>query len=825
MIQKNRIIRILLMLSSTQAAIEDVGFCGDCHCVPEPGEDCPVDSIPQVKFSTTVLSTLQSIALENPIALTCNPFSDDSCDTDPPLEQGEACVAEIIVPTDTSQCPEGFSYRLVTVESLQDAKENGDIITHEGPCGTCSSFQDLAIYMDQPDLSSLALNCATQAIFTQQNGIDCFMEAGFSEACAETWVYKVLTTNSVCGSVCTSHAFSGDPDFGPSPTCELVECLECDENNVGPVFKKIAGRNRRNSGLLSGLVRKCEQLADVVHIDPCGIFRAGEDACDARKAIDEDIGQDYGTVCKCNTIGDEVKLSCVDTLCFGCNDEMSVCAEFSFGDIFSSDGNKESSFTQMDYIHGELSDQLVFTEADGICSVTVNGEECDQCSILSCEDGFKGLEVQCANVLGGEDFNSCLGQFSTDGFFQVFNAGEFNECVTPGEVGCHRDRVEEELQGTSFGTRCECSKGDKESILTCIDTTSKYCGTVENICSQYGYGFKYLDGSLSYDSRFEIFEYIEGRAESRMTFEYFTDTCSASVDGIECTACENVDCNNGEFSGREVKCSNVQDGANITECDLSSTEDSVFEALNFGPDSIQRTPIAEESCRESSLGEDCTCTESDVPGSPLAGGNFELECDTGEVCHCNAESEVEACVSYEKNQKFDPLYGSVTFIEDVAKYTLGSSDEVRLEMTSCDADGAGCEFGFMCSLKVNGEYCSECKLCSEYTGGFNEGVDALGISFDCSDIEEGAVYDLCLDSPVSVSSGVFRFLSNNDVCPDKLSCGALFTTCDYSTDCCSGRCLNNQCRTATRTRGKTTLKLGGSSRGGAAGKRNRVRGL
>jgi hypothetical protein len=693
--------------------------------------------------------------------------------------------------------------------------------------------------MDQPDLSSLSISCAVQAILNVQTGIDCFKDAGFSDGCAAIWTYIVLATNVDCGPICTDQAFSGEPNNGPPPTCELAECFQCGEDNDGPVFKEFAGRTRRSSGLLSGLVRKCSELASVVHSDPCEI-NAAEDACEARKAIDEVIGEEYGTVCQCDTIEGQVKLTCVDTLCLGCNDELSVCAEFSFGNLFSANGEVESTFTQVDYIHGMLFDQILYSEdkqADGVCSVTVNGMECDECGIISCDAGFDGIAIQCSNVPGGEDFNSCDQNFSADGVFQFFNIGEFDKCITPGEVACQRDRIEEEVQfgpPTTFGTRCECSKIDEESILTCIDTTCKHCNDDESVCTQYGYGFMYFDGSFSLDSNFELFEYIEGGTEQQIALGYYTDTCSASVDGVECTGCEYVDCNAGEFVGREVQCSNVVGGTDFTECDLTSTDDSVFETLNFGPDCIERTSSAEEGCLEKSLGENskCACTESDVPGSPLPGGRFELECDKGEVCHCNQELDdsIDVCVSHMSNQVFDPLYGSIAFIEDVATYTQGRSDEVRLEMTSCDGDDAGCPFGFTCSMKVNGEDCSSCELCSEYVGGFNEEGVVPGLSFDCSDIEEGATFDLCSDPPTFVLSGVFRFLSD-DVCTDvPRDCGALFDQCEFSTDCCSGRCAHNKCRTAFRAADKDTFKLSGShgGAGGAGGegrKRHRVRGM
>jgi hypothetical protein len=104
------LLHIGLFLSSTFAALEDVAFCGDCFCIPEPGEPCPNLSMPQVEYSQEILDSFRSITLENPIVLDCDPFEDAGCDTFPPLEQGGVCVAEIIE-SPTGQCPGDYSYR------------------------------------------------------------------------------------------------------------------------------------------------------------------------------------------------------------------------------------------------------------------------------------------------------------------------------------------------------------------------------------------------------------------------------------------------------------------------------------------------------------------------------------------------------------------------------------------------------------------------------------------------------------------------------------------------------------------------------------------
>lgn len=91
---------------------EDIAYCDGCWCIPEAGESCPADYVPQIDFTDEFLSNLQNFALENPMQLSCDPYQEENCDTQPPLEDGAACVAEITRPEGDADCPsEGYSYR------------------------------------------------------------------------------------------------------------------------------------------------------------------------------------------------------------------------------------------------------------------------------------------------------------------------------------------------------------------------------------------------------------------------------------------------------------------------------------------------------------------------------------------------------------------------------------------------------------------------------------------------------------------------------------------------------------------------------------------
>ncbi len=154
----------------------------------------------------------------------------------------------------------------MTIESRDTLQEN-QLLTHEGACGLCSSLQDLSVFMTSPDLTSLEADCGSRIRVSFEDGVACYMDAGFSEACASIRGYKTLQSSSLCVDFCrTETAVS---NTGRPPSCELDDCLLCDELVAGLTYKRFAGRTRRNSGLLSGHVHNCVEIAGITHQNPC----------------------------------------------------------------------------------------------------------------------------------------------------------------------------------------------------------------------------------------------------------------------------------------------------------------------------------------------------------------------------------------------------------------------------------------------------------------------------------------------------------------------------------------------------------------------------
>jgi hypothetical protein len=152
-------------------------------------------------------------------------------------------------------------YHLTTFANVAAARTAGFAATHLGACGTCSTLQDLAVYLEKPDLTAPVRRCGIS--WHASASLTCLEALGFSTACAQTWQYNLKNTRRHCATVCIWSWIKGE-----APTHkdgQLNACLQCDEDRSGPVFKATAGRTRRNSGIHSSIPRPNDEIAPIVH--------------------------------------------------------------------------------------------------------------------------------------------------------------------------------------------------------------------------------------------------------------------------------------------------------------------------------------------------------------------------------------------------------------------------------------------------------------------------------------------------------------------------------------------------------------------------------
>lgn len=154
------------------------------------------------------------------------------------------------------------NYSLQTFGNAEDAIEAGAEVTHAGVCGMCSSLEDLAVYASIPDLTGPVRECGLESFDDGIDGvIDCLEDLGFSAPCASIWAYNVEHTREQCFDICISQL---NEPYNTEDGA-LNDCLQCDEDQSGQVFKAVAGRTRRGSGLATAICRPCETVWRLDH--------------------------------------------------------------------------------------------------------------------------------------------------------------------------------------------------------------------------------------------------------------------------------------------------------------------------------------------------------------------------------------------------------------------------------------------------------------------------------------------------------------------------------------------------------------------------------
>ena len=178
-------------------------------------------------------------------------------------ESQAVCAVQFI---DDSQ----VEYRIRTFSSIDQAQNEGYIVTHHNHCGSCSSLQNLGIYLKVEDMTVEARQCGKKRGAKAVKS--CLIESmGLQERCAEAWTYNSQHTRKHCADICIKHyglwKLLRNKVDKPHTDEEgnLNPCLACDESVSGAGFKYLAGRTRRNSGIVSEIFRNEEELMPVNH--------------------------------------------------------------------------------------------------------------------------------------------------------------------------------------------------------------------------------------------------------------------------------------------------------------------------------------------------------------------------------------------------------------------------------------------------------------------------------------------------------------------------------------------------------------------------------
>ena len=222
----------------------------------QPRCACNATPFEAPEYTEADASALLQWTLLEPFAeLTADPYASPAPTPGP---VGEVCA---VVPMTSGS----HEYRLQSYGNAELAQNDGAIVTHYGACGLCSTLADLSVYMRELDLTTPVKDCGIKYLSgPADQHVQCLQDLGFTKPCAQIWYYNTIHTREVCELPCFSTL--GKPYQLEDGS--LNECLQCDEDKSGPVFKSVAGRTRRNTGIASALCRPCSEVQPVIHRYP-----------------------------------------------------------------------------------------------------------------------------------------------------------------------------------------------------------------------------------------------------------------------------------------------------------------------------------------------------------------------------------------------------------------------------------------------------------------------------------------------------------------------------------------------------------------------------
>eukprot|EP00659_Diplonema_papillatum_P005715 gene5715-8727_t len=208
-------------------------------------------------YNSTVYDAFAAKSCLNPIRLETNPFAkSNGTAPHPPLGPDAVCGVKYAGGGRRD-------YRLVSYESIEAAEADGSFVTHGTQCGACSTLHDLGMFMKYPDLTFAVQQCSWNNFAIIDQVTECIREAvGLSLPCAEMFSWDSFNSLFKCMDICVLDMLEGTPNNLP-PDNRLNDCLQCDEDHSGAVFRYYAGRSRPSSGLNCSVIRP--QVFRIIH--------------------------------------------------------------------------------------------------------------------------------------------------------------------------------------------------------------------------------------------------------------------------------------------------------------------------------------------------------------------------------------------------------------------------------------------------------------------------------------------------------------------------------------------------------------------------------
>jgi hypothetical protein len=540
-----------------------------------------------------------------------------------------------------------------------------------------------------------------------------------------------------------------------------------------------------------------------------------ESACRASAEREQEAGADFGAVCECRPFqqegdDDQAILTCVDTLCWYCDQDATVCDEFSYGVVFDAQG-EEMEYWEQDVYKVGRTEVLKYTEyatvdeededdSDGggggdECLFEINGNACQACRFVDCDDGeYFGMEVDCTNLLGeetegtGATFNSCDdSQQHSSGIFQLFH-DDFGYCYGA------QDGCEWAVDEYSQEYTCECVEKDTDNIyqLTCQSNCDQpICnvdtGTLDTCIQEASITQTYPTLLKDRQIRTITVDDKTVQLEESSCNDTGCQECVATIGDTTCNSCIMQSCGTDLVNPKMpvLDCSNIQsEWNNLDLCNNSTATTSSPMDYFGGNASFQCMSTAGMAClqaRQQRQAQDdphleCKC---ELDTSTATSSSVVMTCETscGDVCSGNIcfretlQQSFTAADDEPNDASSLPPPPPPPPISRTIQYTHG----LRQTLVYTELDDTSCE------LTVDGTLCQTCQR--EDCSGMAK------ILVDCSNVDPTAVVvDSCDDSSEHDGGFLMRLTTTKEELEDCQVKSAANTQCDkaetmeFSTD-------------------------------------------
>jgi len=156
-------------------------------------------------------------------------FADSNVDPYPPLwydttiDYDNDCY--VVYPNATDRLT--YELRNLNKQTVKEY-EGRAFLTHTGACGVCSTLDDLAVYIETPDLTTPVRKCALQLFEPLIMG--CLKNLGFTHECSRIWFWNAKNTRKLhvqggCFGTCFARILADNN----SPSGSYNPCQPLDE--------------------------------------------------------------------------------------------------------------------------------------------------------------------------------------------------------------------------------------------------------------------------------------------------------------------------------------------------------------------------------------------------------------------------------------------------------------------------------------------------------------------------------------------------------------------------------------------------------------------